>query len=84
MNLATPMDLRSSLLAGFDGGFEVITLDELRENRKKIGMCPTCGGTRTHKPGIWKSLMPEVRTENRFDSCILWMAHPHLVSLKIY
>jgi len=46
-------------VAGFDGGCQVKTLDEQRKSRKGKGMCQTCGEVRTHKPGIWKSLMPD-------------------------
>lgn len=43
-----------------DGGLRVMTLDEQREQRKKKGLCTTCGEVQTHKNGIWKSMMPEV------------------------
>ena len=43
-----------------DGGLRVMTLDEQREKRKKVGLCVTCGEVRTHKPGLWKAWMPDV------------------------
>jgi len=45
--------------AQLEGGLRVMSMDELREKRKKTGICQTCGETRTHKHGIWKSLMPD-------------------------
>lgn len=44
-----------------DGGLRIMSLDEAKAKRKSKGLCPTCGEVRTHKPGIWKAMMPEVR-----------------------
>ena len=42
------------------GGVGVMTLDEQKDKRKKIGLCATCGEVQTHKPGLWKAWMPDV------------------------
>lgn len=49
---------------GLDGGLRPMTIEEQKEQRKKKGLCVTCGDVQTHKRGIWKSMMPQV---SRFD-----------------
>lgn len=59
--------LGESAFTELDDGIRVsgLTKDEQKQkkNRRRSGMCPTCGEVRTHKPGLWKQMLPEVSSE---------------------